>query len=1715
MKLRNVLFTGILLIIGFLPLFGQDGDLQVSPDSGTYTWNQVVSITCDEEYKILYSFGNNSTDPDIPYSEPFLLSALPSEERQYKLNVALLKDDMIIQRQEFEYTIDLQAPRPPFLTIPEGVYNHPVTVNLQSQSEAQVVYSLGGSETSPLRVWRGEPILLSGRENGDNVYKLSAYSVDPAGNKSTVENWGFRITTPGVQESSLKILSPVEGNFRNLQMLYLKERGYRWIRFTTNGADPVLSGNEYSGPVLIRHSGDITLKIAAMPLNGAEAPENYTVEFTAGDEYLENAPDSGSYSSTLNFRASDLVGYYCLAERSPEFPDPEFTGDIKLHSIPQGYRSVPMRIKTEDEENAEFRYFYILDNRYPADPVILSRENSPLTSRTQITLEGSDFSTMYYTLDGTSPDLNSEPYNAPFLLNIPDESSTGSIIVKARAFSKNGNVSAETSRLFTYNRAVPDTPVPAVYQDSSNSEALINVQPPSAGNQVLYEISQEADKLKTLNRNSPIFPGEVILDVPSGQSTSFFMVFASKDSAGNLSEPTEVLEIKIDKRSNIRPLIEHRDGFVYLYGPENLYYSLSLRDRLNDSTEFRGIKYMNPFQLHGNDNEKTILNVSAWVEDEAGVKGPASSKRIVIPGTIPNAPGYYGIESEGIYNDKTVILYITTPGENEAVHYNYAMGEIPVPEINEDSPIASDNLFFTGMPGEISRYHLVMKTRNLVTGQFSEPVELFFTMDLDPPLIPLLTGIEDQAVYSGDVFLSVPDDVEDSVFISFTYFDQTPGDPFGENGGRLFKEKRFSVPDGISRKIFYRIGTEDIAGNRTRGEELHWFVIDNTTPDIPDVAGVPEQGLTSSAVTLLLSQLSRDIIVHYEVSYNGRVPSEINDESPVFDPEGLYFKGTDGLKTPVILRYKARNLAGTWSDDENLLYFVIDRMAPVERGELQFQVMEDLKKFVLSWDVGANQELFFRIPELGDDFLLFNEPVTLDFPDGKDNLTVESYVTDRAGNSSGMQVKSIRFPFLRDGELVGGYPESNLTNNLVRLFRIESSGLIRYEIATGDEEPGSVNRFSPVFPKSMDLDAGNGERIEYSMKIRSFSGIGAGGAGTEQVIDFTIDKTKPLAPVIEGIADGEHYQEDLVITFPNGDSDIYYALQKGFREDNHGFPDFELYTKPHVIESKEGTFDTYRIYAYRKDRAGNQSEIKDWEFYIDREIIYISPNGNDLNGGTRSRPFKSLEKAVAYSEVTGRNTVFMSGGNYEVNETIIIPDELNIFGGFDELSWEPSENIVSTIQTGEFFPADRPVFLIAGKGVFKDLRVAIEGDSASAVIQQEGGDWKLENTEISISESSIKTPIEVFGGKLTLIDSLCSGDRFQGESLLSSSGGTIILESCKIMRSESTRQSLLLSAKEGSTIKVLGTLFSPGSARSTMSIKSVDSDIWIDEQSEIMTGDGSIDAIALHSKDSDITILNSTIENMESGRVVQGIFCENSEIILQDSYLDLSAEVGVVGIQANNSRFLIMGNTLKAKADDFIYIIRTTASSGRGINNYLHGDETADLKGLVIEGGGVSLFHNTMIFRSGEGKTVGIKARNGRELNIINNIIVSDNPGQNGTGIEAENFAVRIQGNNLHGWQTVYKKNVPYITVDELNLSDLSHAGGPMNANIDEGPEKSFSDKFALNPHLRRNSACINGGVDISLQKDLSLDWDRETRPNPDDGIRPQADMGADEYYQE
>src|SRR5690554_968274 len=62
--------------------------------------------------------------------------------------------------------------------------------------------------------------------------------------------------------------------------------------------------------------------------------------------------------------------------------------------------------------------------------------------------------------------------------------------------------------------------------------------------------------------------------------------------------------------------------------------------------------------------------------------------------------------------------------------------------------------------------------------------------------------------------------------------------------------------------------------------------------------------------------------------------------------------------------------------------------------------------------------------------------------------------------------------------------------------------------------------------------------------------------------------------------------------------------------------------------------------------------------------FYVSPDGNDDNSGTQSSPFQSIQKAkeaVLQAISDGANneeiTVYLRGGTYFINESVVINEE--------------------------------------------------------------------------------------------------------------------------------------------------------------------------------------------------------------------------------------------------------------------------------------------------------------------------------------------------------------------------------------------------------------------------------------------------------------------------
>ncbi|MBR5647170.1 MAG: hypothetical protein IKX23_11070 [Treponema sp.] len=102
--------------------------------------------------------------------------------------------------------------------------------------------------------------------------------------------------------SQIKVLSPVEGNWSNMQPLVIDNSDGAEYFYSLNGDDPKTSGFAYDGPVLIDIDGEIELRIA----RSGKRKEEVTVKYSVNQD---NAYGK-SYSSFISrFYNSGILSY--------------------------------------------------------------------------------------------------------------------------------------------------------------------------------------------------------------------------------------------------------------------------------------------------------------------------------------------------------------------------------------------------------------------------------------------------------------------------------------------------------------------------------------------------------------------------------------------------------------------------------------------------------------------------------------------------------------------------------------------------------------------------------------------------------------------------------------------------------------------------------------------------------------------------------------------------------------------------------------------------------------------------------------------------------------------------------------------------------------------------------------------------------------------------------------------------------------------------------------------------------------------------------------------------------------------------------------------------------------------------------------------------------------------------------------------------------------
>ena len=93
------------------------------------------------------------------------------------------------------------------------------------------------------------------------------------------------------------ILSPVQGEWGNMQALVIDSREPCGIYYSLTGSDPLLSGFAYDRPVVIEQTGNVKIRITAVYADSRR--EDFTVEYTVNEKEPTLSKEAVSFVSSI------------------------------------------------------------------------------------------------------------------------------------------------------------------------------------------------------------------------------------------------------------------------------------------------------------------------------------------------------------------------------------------------------------------------------------------------------------------------------------------------------------------------------------------------------------------------------------------------------------------------------------------------------------------------------------------------------------------------------------------------------------------------------------------------------------------------------------------------------------------------------------------------------------------------------------------------------------------------------------------------------------------------------------------------------------------------------------------------------------------------------------------------------------------------------------------------------------------------------------------------------------------------------------------------------------------------------------------------------------------------------------------------------------------------------------------------------------------------
>ena len=1720
---KNSFITPLIILLAFT-IGAQESESEssaagaivtVSIPPGYYSYDQQIELATEAGFDLYYTFAESKEPQFIKYVLPFILSALPGEERSYTLRVETRSKGQSTKKKEFFYVIDKKVPGSPVTGKPPGTYKETIDLSFTNGKSDSIYYCVNDDIQRNRRLWNGTPVPLAGEEGKLTEYMVQAYAVDNAFNMSSVFRWSYIIDRRIPSEpDSLRIYSPVEGVFANMQYLVIESSPFDWVRYTLDGKDPAEQGVSYTGPFQIELTGEIKVK-AVGKIKNSDTFKTAELTFQVREEqFLPVNPKSGIYDESLliHIEGKDTV-YYNVDEKSTDQGSLIYARPIRLDLVTEGVKYSILRLNTQkgiQNNAAEFRFFYILDDRTPSKPTIRLSRRPPLSSPARVELDGPAGTVIFFTTDGKTPDISSSFYDGPFVLDLPENTDAGSIYIKAVAMGINGRKSDPASTLVTYDKIKPVTPELNYIGKTRSSALAVGVQS-EFGTRILYEITVDDSTPPAPGPASPITQGLLELTVPYGMETIFSLRFAAIDDAQNISPPSEPFRLLLDRNPPVPPKISLVDGSITITGEGTVFYAATTDGSEPSIPNSQSSKYTIPLPFNISENKINHISVNAISMDNSQNMSEVSDTfTVIVDKRKPFLPPLKGVKDKGIYKE-AVELRVEKADETVQVLYTFSSdgSEPPDPDISAD--VLPESLDFTGREGEVVKYAIKLRPLLVNGNQIGEIQALSFIIDREPPLPPKPEGFENGAVYRHGIEIVPPAQTEETYYLAISNSKGDDADPFGSSG-RIFNNPIYlDVPLGEEKNYYVRFGAEDPAGNRSRNAAIFGFTIDRKAPGIPAILGLPPGGFTRQPVVINLQ--NETDAAFYKFTTNGAVPGTPDSDSNRFFGE-LSFNGEDGKEIQYSLSFIHLDKAGNTSDRASAR-FTVDKDPPLPPPEPTLSLPEPaMPFFTVSWQTRPEEKLYYRIEENGaaeqESYSQYTEPISYPVSIGRSDITLSYYFRDKAGNISEVRQNQYEILNFEPDRIVTGVENDEIYNSRKVLIRSPELSFVRYEIAADGSEPSSVSKFSKIMPESLSFDAAIGETVRYSVRVAVFPENDDSRPPNEELIRFTIDKTPPLPPKITRAGDGLYFQEDAVLELEAEEGDIFVSIDG---------KEYSKYTGPITLSSETGTINTYAVSAYTRDKAGNRSAtVIEETVRIDKAVIYVSSSGNDLYDGTQTKPFRTLAKAIEMLSSSSRKIIYLAKGTYQITEPIELREDLIIEGGMNEDTWKrTSDEARSSLIPGVGFPDGKAFINCVGNRIgLKNLSLSnADFIGISSLLRSLDGEIVIRHVDIKSMKGLRSSIISVENGKAFFENLAVVGSNIQAPyvDILNS---TLDLSESSITGDGNNRDLVLLKASSSSEISIDGCLFTPKAGKRTLAMEARESIVVI-ENSVFHTGAGRTGATGIYLFDCDTELNGVTVHGSSDAWISSGIDMQFSSMIIKDSIIESQADRGSIALKSVSSRLEMHTSQITGgSGTEFIYLFQMQDTTAYMINNVLRSSISRDTIGIDIRKSTLKFISNTIMTGNGTNVSYGFRMLNNTNILLLNNIIDISGSGKNRIALYAEGDlrGYVLLNNCFGGWDFILHRKGTELTptIEALNLLDHDSGGGPYHGNIFESTEDTFAaiDKLSL----KRTSLCVDGGFDPGLLGEIvRQDFEGQMRPRSEIDATPKYDIGADEFY--